>query len=71
MRTLPLAIVAASACAARPPQSTFHHNDALARWMSGESIDRIAMELAIDRDEAKHEIRQGLMGAQTRYWRER
>jgi hypothetical protein len=48
-----------------------HHNAALARWMSGESIDRIAMELAIDRDEAKQEIRQGLMGAQTRYWRER
>ena len=47
------------------------YNDALTRWMSGETIETIAQELSIDRDEAKQEIRQALMTAQTRYWRER
>ena len=39
--------------------------------MAGETIDTVAKELSIDREEAKHEIRQALMSAQTRYWRER
>ena len=47
------------------------YNDALARWMAGETIDTIAQELSLPRDEAKQEIRQALMTAQTRYWRER
>ncbi len=47
------------------------YNDALARWMAGETIDTIAQELSIDRDEAKQVVRQALMSAQTRYWRER
>ena len=51
-----------------PPGST---NAALSRWMAGETIDTVAKELSIDREQAKHEIRQALMSAQTRYWRER
>lgn len=47
------------------------YNDALGRWMAGESIDTIAEELSIGRDEAKQVVRQALMSAQTRYWRER
>ncbi|MBV8757018.1 MAG: hypothetical protein JO257_07080 [Deltaproteobacteria bacterium] len=47
------------------------YNDALARWMAGETIDTIAGELAIGRDEAKQVVREALMSAQTRYWKER
>jgi len=47
------------------------YNDVVSRWMAGETIDTVAKELSIDREEAKHAIRQALMSAQTRYWRER
>jgi hypothetical protein len=47
------------------------YNDALSRWMAGETIDAIAQDLSINRDEAKTVVRQALMSAQTRYWRER
>jgi hypothetical protein len=47
------------------------YNDALARWMAGETIETIAQELSIDRDEAKQVVRKALMTAQTRYWNER
>lgn len=47
------------------------YNDALTRWMAGETIDGIAHDLSIDRDEAKNVVRHALMTAQTRYWRER
>ena len=47
------------------------YNDALSRWMAGETIDTIAQELSLDRDEAKQVVRKALMTAQTRYWNER
>lgn len=47
------------------------HSEVVARWMAGETIDTVAKELSMDREQAKHEIRQALMSAQTRYWRER
>ena len=47
------------------------YNEALTRWMAGETIDAIAKDLSIGRDEAKQVVRKALMTAQTRYWNER
>jgi hypothetical protein len=47
------------------------YHDALARWMAGDTFDRIASDLSMDPDEAKSTVRRALMSAQTRYWRER
>lgn len=47
------------------------YNDALARWMKGESIDDVARDLAMDRDEARGMVRRALSSLQTRYWRDR
>jgi len=47
------------------------YNDALARWMKGESIDDVARELSMDRDEARGMVRRALTSLQTRYWRDR
>jgi hypothetical protein len=47
------------------------YNDALARWISGETLEGIARDFSIDRDEAKNVLHRALMSAQTRYWRER
>jgi hypothetical protein len=47
------------------------YHDALVRWMAGETFEGIASDLAIGPDEAKSAVRQALMSAQTRYWRER
>ena len=46
------------------------YNDALARWMKGESIDDVAHELSMDRDEARGMVKRALTSLQTRYWRE-
>lgn len=46
------------------------YNDALARWMKGESIDDVARDLAMDRDEARGMVRRALTSLQTRYWHE-
>jgi len=47
------------------------YNDALGRWMKGESIDDVARELSLDRDEARGMVRRALTSLQTRYWRDR
>ena len=47
------------------------YNDALARWMRGETIDDVAHDLSIDRDEASGMVKRALTSLQTRYWRER
>jgi hypothetical protein len=47
------------------------YNDALARYMRGESIDDLARDLAMDRDEARGLVQHALMALQHRYWRDR
>jgi hypothetical protein len=47
------------------------YNDALARWMKGESIDDVARDFSMDRDEARGMVRRALTSLQTRYWRDR
>lgn len=47
------------------------YNDALARWMRGESMDDVARDLSMDRDEASGMVKRALTSLQTRYWRDR
>jgi hypothetical protein len=47
------------------------YNDALVRFMRGESIDDLARDLAMDRDEARGMVYHALQALQHRYMRDR
>jgi hypothetical protein len=47
------------------------YNDALARYMRGESIDDLARDLSMNRDQARGLVQHALMSLQHRYWRDR
>lgn len=47
------------------------YNDALARYVRGESIDDLARDFAIGRDEAQGLLQYALSQVQHRYWRDR
>jgi hypothetical protein len=43
----------------------------LTRWIKGDSIDRLAADLRVDRDHARGLVRTALTSAQRRYWHDR
>jgi hypothetical protein len=47
------------------------YSDVLARFMSGESIDELSKELAVDHDQARSLVHDALISAQRRYFRDR
>jgi hypothetical protein len=47
------------------------YNDALARFMHGESIDDVARDLSLDHDEARGMVQHALQALQHRYMRDR
>jgi hypothetical protein len=47
------------------------YSDALAHYMLGDSIEAVARDLSLDRDEARSLVRHALLSLQHRYYRDR
>ena len=47
------------------------YSDVVARYLRGESIDQLATELALDREDAKAAVRTGMLALEKRYYHDR